>query len=102
MISADEAWKKVKSGALLVDNRTADEVADGTFSAAVHIPYDQVEAQLAKLGPDKNREIVLYCRSGRRSGIARDRLTALGYSKVFNAGGFDDLARVRPTEYGLK
>jgi rhodanese-related sulfurtransferase len=58
----------------LIDVRTAEEVAEGMILGAEHIPLDQFDP--AKLGLDDGREVVLYCRSGRRSEAAAERLTA--------------------------
>ena len=89
-ISKDEAWKKIRSGALLVDVRSPEEYQTHV-EGAVNIPYDNVKERLAEFGEDKNREIVLYCKSGRRAGIAKTVLTGNGYTHVFNAGGYSDL-----------
>ncbi len=54
-----------------------------------HIPYDQAEVQLPELVPDRQTQIVLYCRSGSMSTIAAQALTAAGYGNVYELeGGF--------------
>lgn len=77
--------------AVLIDVRTADEFADGALLGATLIPHEQIAQRIAEVAPDKDTPIVLYCRSGRRSGIAQDRLLELGYNNVINAGGYDHL-----------
>jgi rhodanese-related sulfurtransferase len=84
-VSGAEARALVDRGALLVDVRTPSEFATDGIKGAVNIPHDQVETRTAELGA-KDRPIVLYCHSGRRSGIAARSLTRLGYSAVYDLG----------------
>lgn len=84
-ISSKEAHALVEGGAKLVDVRTPGEYKAGHVPGAVNIPLNALEARLAEL-PDKNAEIVVYCRSGRRSGIAQRLMQSKGYTKVHNLG----------------
>ena len=84
-ISGAEARALVDRGALLVDVRTPGEFAADGIKGAVNIPYDQVEARAGELGA-KDRPMVLYCHSGRRSSIAASTLSRLGYSAVYDLG----------------
>jgi phage shock protein E len=77
--------------AVLIDVRTEEEFADGALPGATLIPHEQIAQRIAAVAPDKDTPIVLYCRSGRRSGIAQDSLQALGYTRVINAGGYEQL-----------
>jgi len=70
---------------LLVDVRTAAEYAGGHIPTAVNIPYTEIAAGLASR--DTDRILVLYCRTGRRSGIALEELQRLGHSDVVDFGG---------------
>jgi len=89
-IGATEGTALVTQGALLVDVRSAEEFSAGHVEGAVNIPHTDVEQRLAEFGEDRAREIVLYCRSGHRSGLAQESLKALGYTRVFNAGGYQE------------
>jgi phage shock protein E len=82
--------EKIKAGALVVDVRTAAEVASGAYPGAINIPLAEVEKRLADFG-DRKRAIVLYCRSGHRAGEAKAILEKNGFSDVTNAGGLKDM-----------
>lgn len=82
----------------VLDVRTAEEYASGYVPGAVNIPHDQLASRLAEV--PKDREVVLYCRSGRRTALAADVLAANGYKRLEHLDG-DILAWVekgRPVE----
>ncbi len=82
----------VKSN-VVIDVRTPEEFASGHVDGAINIPYDTISAKLPALSKiDKNENILLYCRSGRRSAIAKQSLAELGYRKVQDGGGISSLA----------
>jgi len=93
MLVCKNALKQVREGALLLDVRTGWEYAFGALPGSVNIPYDEISYRANELPADKNRTLVVYCRSGRRSAIARSTLIRLGYLHVYDAGGYSDLKK---------
>lgn len=102
-ISAKEAETLIKNGAVLVDVREVKEAEEGMAAPAQLIPLSKIDANDPEwqkfLGATpKDKTIVTYCRSGRRSGIVTKKLIDLGY-KVKNLGGFDKWAEAKlPTK----
>ncbi len=93
-----EAWA---TDAVWIDVRSAEEYAAGHVPPAVNIPHDEIAERIAQLDLTLDQPILLYCRSGRRSGIALETLKQLGYSRVNNVGGLQD-AEQRYQESGLQ
>jgi rhodanese-related sulfurtransferase len=71
------------SGAKVVDVRTPEEFASGHVPGAINIPYDQLPRRAAEIGPTSTK-VVLYCRTGRRSGMAADALQKAGFSNLYD------------------
>jgi len=80
-----------------IDVRTEAEYNEGHLSGAFNIPFDKIHDQISTITREKNANINLYCRSGRRSGIAKKTLVSLGYLSVINSGG---MAKI--IEQGIK
>lgn len=85
-------WASVVFAAtpVVIDVRTPEEFAAGHVDGAMNVPYEQIGGRIAALAPGKDTPVVLYCKSGRRAGIAQQTLRDMGYSKVENYGGFED------------
>jgi phage shock protein E len=83
---------KLKAGAKVVDVRTPGEFKSGHYPGAVNIPLHELDDRLAEFG-DKEKPIVVYCRSGNRSGQAKRQLEAAGYRDVTNGGGLRDMPK---------
>ena len=83
--TGEDAKRLVASGARLVDVRTPEEYAAGHIDGAINIPVQQLAARVSELAP-KDKELVLYCRSGNRSKTAARILEGAGYTKVFDLG----------------
>lgn len=69
----------------VLDVRTADEYVSGHVPGAVNIPHDQLASRLAEV--PKDRDVVLYCRSGRRAVIAGQVLADNGYVRLEHLQG---------------
>ena len=88
-ISSQTLAARLASGpaVTVLDVRTAEEFASGHVPGALNIPYDQIEQHLAELEKARNSDIVAYCRSGRRTGIALETLKAKGFTHLLHLEG---------------
>ena len=91
-ITAEDAKKLMdtESDYIIVDARTAEEFAEGHIPGAILIPEYEITERAQSELPDKDQLILVYCRSGRRSKIASQALTDLGYTNVKEFGGIID------------
>ena len=91
-ITAEEAKKIMDSGEehIILDTREQDEFDEGHIPGAILIPYTEIENKAEKMLPDKDKLILVYCRSGRRSKIAAESLAKLGYTNIKEFGGIID------------
>ncbi len=92
IITAEEAKKIMDSGEehIILDVREQDEFDAGHISGAILIPYTEIENKAEEMLPDKDKQILVYCRSGRRSKIAAESLAKLGYTNIKEFGGIID------------
>ena len=91
-ISMDEAVAMMaqESGYIILDVRRIDEFAGGHIPNAINIPNESIgTAEIPEL-PDKDQLIMVYCRSGRRSKEASEKLVKLGYTNIVEFGGILD------------
>ena len=79
-----------ESGYIIIDARTQEEYDQGHIPGAILIPEYEIADRAEKELPDKDRLILVYCRSGRRSKIAAEELVKLGYTNVKEFGGIID------------
>ena len=80
---------------LIIDVRTHEEFIEGHLPSAINIPFDEIEL-LTTFAPDKSQSIFIYCRSGRRSGIAEATLYKLGYANIYNGESYQALIEAMP------
>ena len=89
------AFAQDKAKVYWIDVRTLEEWNMGHLKEAVHIPYEKIGKEIAKVTTDKNADIRVYCKVGGRAGIAKKTLEKLGYKKVTNAGGYKQIMKDR-------
>ena len=77
----------------IIDVRTKEEYDAGHLSNAINIPYTKIKEEIKEHVENKKTKILLYCRSGRRSGIANKILHDMGYVNAINAGAFEMLKK---------
>ena len=77
----------------VIDVRTEKEYNAGHLKNSINIPYGEIKDTIGKHVHDKNQKIIVYCRSGRRSGIAKKTLDEMGYTNVINTGAYEKLKK---------
>lgn len=91
-ITMDEAVTMMsrETGYIILDVRRPDEFSAGHIPNAINVPNETIgTAEIPEL-PDKDRLIMVYCRSGRRSKEAAEKLVKLGYTNIVEFGGILD------------
>ena len=91
-ITMDEAVTMMaqETGYIILDVRRPDEFAAGHIPNAINVPNETIgTAEITEL-PDKDQLIMVYCRSGRRSKEASEKLVKLGYTNIVEFGGILD------------
>lgn len=91
----NQLTKAIRDGALLVDVRTPAEFAAASVSGAINVPLDKIQQHLHKFKNQKS--IVVFCRSGNRSDIAKSILEQHHIPNVINGGS---LQHVNKACYG--
>ncbi len=100
-IEPAQGLQKVASGdAVLIDVREPAEWSGGVVTGALLLPLSDLKGPRAlwakELEAAKGKELVIYCRSGNRSGIAGGILQKEGWT-VWNAGGYSGMAKAAAT-----
>ena len=96
-VTTEQAQEMIATGALLLDVRDAPELqAMGRAAGSHHIPRGMLEFRADPASPfhdpelQQDRPVVLHCASGGRAALAGKLLKDMGYSRVYNLGGFKD------------
>ena len=88
--TATDFTELVRQGAVIVDVRTPGEYQDGHIEGSVNISVGRLK-ESEKLLPAKSSPIITCCATGGRSASAKDLLESLGYTRVYNGGGWAEL-----------
>jgi phage shock protein E len=89
-IGAEEllAREAARDPALAVlDVRTPAEFAAGHVPGAINVPHDELQGRLAELAGLRDKDVVVYCKSGRRAGLALELLGRNGYTRLRHLDG---------------
>ena len=91
-ITMDEAviMMEQEQGYIILDVRRPDEFAAGHIPNAINVPNESIGTDEIPELPNKNQLIMVYCRSGRRSKEASEKLVKLGYTNIVEFGGILD------------
>ena len=90
-ISAEEAYEMmVSQEVVIVDVRTPEEYDGGHIPNAILVPNESIGDDMPEALPDKEATLLIYCRSGRRSKEASEKLLKLGYKSIYEFGGIID------------
>lgn len=76
-----------RDNTLVLDVREDKELGDGKIQDAKHIALKDLNKRISELDKHKDAPVLVYCRSGNRSGMACGMLTKAGFSNVNNLGG---------------
>ena len=90
-ITQEEAKEMMKKddGHIIIDVRRQDEYDEGHIPGAVLIPNESITDKQPEELPELDRIILVYCRSGRRSKEASQKLADIGYTHVYEFGGIN-------------
>ncbi len=86
-MALNDRLAKHDASVIVVDVRTPEEFARAHVPGAINIPYDTLAARKDELTDAKNKDVVLYCRTGRRSKIAANTLEASGFDRLLQLEG---------------
>lgn len=89
------ARKLVESGVKVVDVRTPAEFSSGHVPGAINIPHDQMAARHSEIGPPST-PVLVYCKSGRRTEIAKGTLREKGFSTIYDMQSYDRWTESEP------
>ncbi len=88
-----------EEGYIILDVRRPDEFEERHIPNAINVPNESIGIKSISELPDKNQLILIYCRRGRRSKIAANKLVLLGYTNLVEFGGINEWPGDTVSEY---
>ncbi|MDH3342162.1 MAG: rhodanese-like domain-containing protein [Gammaproteobacteria bacterium] len=89
-ISCTKLQELLTDGAQLIDVRSTMEFNQGALNGAINLPITSIQHNTDVI--DQSRPVLLYCRSGQRSGMVKQFLISLGFEDVYNIGSYTKYA----------
>lgn len=91
-ISPQQAYDIINNQEVIIlDVREEFEYRQGHLADSVNIPVDElIDRFILEVTDDKNKIIILYCKSGSRAITGAETLIGLGFKNVYTFGGIDD------------
>ena len=83
-INYNKAIGLQKKGAILLDVRSPKEYSEGHLNGAILLPEYEIKQKVLQMIPNKDKEIIVYCKSGVRGKNAAYILKQLGYKNIYN------------------
>ena len=93
LMTCEEVQNLMTVGGQLIDVRSSVEFSQGALNDALNMPLESFRFFCKSI--DKTKPVLLYCRSGMRSGSAKQFLKTQGFDHVFNIGGYQRYASCR-------
>ena len=84
---ADAVQLISREDAVVIDLRPDGEYRNGHIVNAIHVPFDQIESRLGRLGKFRKQPVIAACRTGQQSATAAKRLRSEGFERVHRLQG---------------
>ena len=93
-LNPETAREMIREGAVIIDVRSEEEYGASNLHSAVNIPLPEISSRITDAVPDKEKVVMLHCRSGSRSLVGKRALKQMGYSNVYNLGSFSRAKKI--------
>lgn len=87
-LTQQQAQERIKAGTItVIDVRSDHEFSAGHVPGAINLPHDSITSHLDQISHLKDKPVLLYCRSGRRAGMAEVALSEQGFRQLYHLQG---------------